>query len=132
MNHYTSGYVWGNHGEADTIEDGAVLTTKEDAKKIREAKRKMGFFAPAKFSISGKHPKTKKPIGRQSKASKWLYDYGPGIANIQNWLHARYPDVSLVVTENGWGDSSPSKAQAVNDLDRCNFYRGYIGNMSKN
>jgi len=132
MNHYTSGYVWGNHGEKDTVEDGAVVTTKADAHKIHEAQRDMGFYAPAKFSTSGKHPKTNKPIGRQSKASKWLYEFGPGIASIQNWLHARYPDVALLVTENGWGDSSASKTSAVNDLDRCNFYRGYIGNMSKN
>ena len=51
---------------------------------------------------------------------------------MQNWLHSRYPSVSFVVTENGWGNESSTATEDLNDIARCNYHRSYIGNMSKN
>jgi len=51
---------------------------------------------------------------------------------MQQFIQNRYPDVQIIVTENGWGDpDTPDDKQAmVVDIDRCNYYREYIGNMS--
>jgi len=39
--------------------------------------------------------------------------------------------MTLIVTENGWGDPNMTIAEgALNDTDRCNYYREYIGNVS--
>merc|ERR1712153_287632 len=58
--------------------------------------------------------------------------YPPGLALIQSWLHERYPVAKFVVTENGWGNASTSMAEDVEDIIRCNYYRGYIGGMATN
>jgi beta-glucosidase len=107
QNHYTTLYVWGAAQGAAT-----------------------GYMATANISQSGYHPVTKKPIGTPS-SNGWLFDYGPGIAKMQKWLHERYPVASFVVTENGWGNATTSEKEDQHDLIRCNYYRGYIGNMSK-
>jgi len=39
--------------------------------------------------------------------------------------------MKIVVTENGWGDPDNTiEGGALNDVDRCNYYREYIGNIS--
>jgi beta-glucosidase len=70
------------------------------------------------------------PIGTPS-SNGWLFNYGPGIGELMTWYNSRYPGLSFIVTENGWGN-----ATAVNlkddlmDYERCEYYRAYIGNMS--
>jgi len=108
QNHYTTQYVWASPYNAAA----------------------KGYTKNGNFSTSGIHPKSKKPIGLPS-SNGWLFDYPPGLAKNQEWLHARYPSMSIMVTENGWGNASTSEAEDVNDLVRCNYYRSYIGNMSK-
>jgi beta-glucosidase len=109
QNHYTTNFVWAAPGGGTAA----------------------GFMATANISNSGYHPVTKKPIGRPS-SNGWLFDYGPGIALLQSWLHKRYPTPSFVVTENGWGNATATEKEDVHDTIRCNYYRSYIGNMSKN
>jgi len=112
QNHYTTNFVW---DQSDSTSQTKNLAT--------------GYFATANFSNSGYNPKTGDPIGLPS-SNGWLFDYAPGIALIQSWLHDRYPGMAFIVTENGWGNASATQAQDMLDLDRCNFYRSYIGNMS--
>jgi len=39
--------------------------------------------------------------------------------------------MTIYVTENGWGDQNLTIEEgALNDIDRCNYYREYIGNVS--
>jgi beta-glucosidase len=111
QNHYTTNFVW----DRDPAKDPTTT----------------GIFASANFSNSGYHPVTKKPIGLPS-SNGWLYNYPPGLALIHNWLHRRYPSVSFIVTENGWGNATTSMEEDVKDLVRCNYYRDYVGNMSAN
>jgi beta-glucosidase len=50
---------------------------------------------------------------------------------MQKYIQDRYPDVQIIVTENGWGDPDVAdKESMIIDIDRCNYYREYIGNMS--
>ena len=70
------------------------------------------------------------PIGTPS-SNGWLYNYGPGIGELMNFYDNRYPGNTFIVTENGWGNASaPTQEEDVLDLERCSFYRDYIGNMS--
>merc|ERR1711907_770241 len=84
----------------------------------------------AAAETSGKHFETGEPIGTPS-SNGWLYNYGPGLGLLMNWYHERYPGSKFLVTENGWGNASATmEDEARSDLERCNFYRDYIGNMS--
>lgn len=108
QNHYTTTFTWGSAQPSSS-----------------------GYFGSANFSNSGYSPTTLKPIGKPS-SNGWLFSYPPGLALMQTWLHERYPAAKFVVTENGWGNASTSMAEDVNDLVRCNYYRGYVGGMATN
>jgi beta-glucosidase len=110
QNHYTTNFVWGPETSAPS---GG------------------GYYKTANFSNSGYNFNTKAPVGLPS-SNGWLFDYPPGLPLLQNWLHKRYPAAAFVVTENGWGNATTTAAEDTNDLIRCNYYRSYIGNMSKN
>jgi len=70
-------------------------------------------------------------IGPKSKANDWLYMTPFGIRKMQKFIHDRYANMTIVVTENGWGDPDLTIAEgALVDIDRCNYYREYIGNVS--
>lgn len=43
-------------------------------------------------------------IGPKSKANEWLYMTPFGIRKMQNFINKRYANMTLFVTENGWGD----------------------------
>jgi len=54
-----------------------------------------------------------------------------GIRKMQQFIHERYANMTIYVTENGWGDQNLTIEEgALNDIDRCNYYREYIGNVS--
>jgi len=70
-------------------------------------------------------------IGPKCKANEWLYSTPFGIRKMQNFIHKRYANMKIIVTENGWGDPNNTIEEgALNDIDRCNYYREYIGNIS--
>lgn len=75
-----------------------------------------------------------KPIGHKTPANEWLYKYPVGFRKYQKWISDRYSSgdqkMSIIVSENGWGDDDTTKDDNLHDLDRCNYYREYIGNMS--
>lgn len=74
------------------------------------------------------------PIGYKTPANGWLYSYPVGLRKYQKWISDRYSSkrqkMSIIVSENGWGDADINKTSNLVDLDRCNYYRQYIGNMS--
>jgi beta-glucosidase len=82
----------------------------------------------SKYSPDGK------PIGHKTPANEWLYKYPVGFRKYQKWISDRYSTddqkMSIIVSENGWGDDDMDKESNLVDLDRCNYYREYIGNMS--
>jgi beta-glucosidase len=89
-----------------------------------------GWNCDAAAETSGYNFDTGAAIGTPS-SNGWLYNYGPGLGHLMNWYHERYPGRKFLVTENGWGNASSTLEDEVrSDLERCNFYRDYIGNMS--
>jgi len=88
-----------------------------------------GWNCDAAAESSGFNFTSKEPIGTPS-SNGWLYNVGWGIRKLVAWYNARYPGLSFVVTENGWGNASSTVAKDVLDFERCNFYRDYIGNLS--
>jgi beta-glucosidase len=123
QNHYTTHYTWAPSNNAK-YGAGAGLVAG-------------GFFATADYASSGYDPRAGSgggppaPIGLPS-TNGWLFDFPPGLPRTQSWLHGRYPAARFVVTESGWGNAATSPAEDERDLVRCNYYRSYIGNMSKN
>lgn len=70
-------------------------------------------------------------IGPKSPANDWLYSYPVGFRRYLAWISERYRDIVIIVSENGWGQAdAEGKEELLNDIDRCNYYREYIGNMS--
>lgn len=106
MNHYTTLFV------RATEDDGC------------------GWSCDAAAETSGYNFETGAPVGTPS-SNGWLFNYGPGLGLLMNWYHERYPGSKFLVTENGWGNASATvEDEARSDLERCNFYHDYIGNMS--
>ena len=69
-------------------------------------------------------------IGPQAE-SPWLYVYPPGIRGLIKWVWKRY-GAPILVTENGMdrkGESSLSIADALQDTERVEYYRGYLDNV---
>jgi beta-glucosidase len=89
-----------------------------------------GWNCDAAAETSGYNFANGEAIGTPS-SNGWLYNYGPGLGLLMNWYNERYPGSKFLVTENGWGNASATVEDEVrSDLERCNFYRDYIGNMS--
>jgi beta-glucosidase/6-phospho-beta-glucosidase/beta-galactosidase len=89
-----------------------------------------GWNCDAAAETSGYNFTSGEPVGTPS-SNGWLFNYGPGLGNLMNWYHNRYPDSRFLVTENGWGNASTTmEDEARSDEVRCDFYRDYIGNMS--
>jgi len=88
-----------------------------------------GWACDAAASSSGYSFTTGAPIGTPS-SNGWLYNYGTGIKRLIEWYNGRYPGATFIVTENGWGNQSQTPAEDIADMERCNFYRDYIGNVS--
>lgn len=90
-----------------------------------------GWSCDAGAEASGYNWTSGEPVGKPS-SNGWLFNYGPGLGELVNWYHQRWPSLSFVITENGWGNaSSTMKLELeVDDLERCNFYRDYLGNLS--
>mmetsp|Transcript_29499 Transcript_29499/g.57843 ORF Transcript_29499/g.57843 Transcript_29499/m.57843 type:complete len:514 (-) Transcript_29499:143-1684(-) len=116
QNHYTSVYA---------------MHSKENRK------RKCGFHCDNEFAKLVK--KDGQLIGKNAKGISWLYSYPPGLRKFQQWLTKRYRSgdkgIAIIVSENGWGDvdygyNPATYAKEMFDVDRCNYYREYIGNMS--
>jgi beta-glucosidase len=67
------------------------------------------------------------PVG----ASDWLYIYPPGLRGAINWVWRRY-QLPVMVTENGLdrqGEDNMTLAEQLNDVERVDYYRGYISNV---
>merc|ERR1712151_1224618 len=49
-----------------------------------------------------------------------------------NWYHNRWPGLSFIITENGWGNATSTMELELmqDDLERCNYYRYYLGTLS--
>lgn len=107
MNHYTTTFVKAN---PDTT--------------------KCGWDCDQMASTSGYNFTSKEPIGTPS-SNGWLFNYGPGLGKLMSWYNDRYPGLSFVVTENGWGNATQADiSDELDDEERCSYYRDYIGNMS--
>jgi len=89
-----------------------------------------GWNCDAAAETSGYNFTSQEPVGTPS-SNGWLFNYGPGLGHLMNWLHMRYPGSKFLVTENGWGNASTTlEEEAQSDEVRCDYYRDYIGNMS--
>lgn len=131
QNMYTSAYAWAT---------GSNVGPQSDCPSPR-APWRSASEEPADFtsdSAAGKsaiNPITKEPIGALAPGSSWLHFTPFGLPKLQRWIAGRYlddiPGLKIVVTENGWGGAYPTKERAVDDLQRCEYFRQYIGNMSK-
>jgi len=113
--------------------DGHFFMNSYTTNFARAAKRPAdcGFSCDAGVETSGVNWVTGKPVGTPS-SNGWLFNYGPGLGHLVNWYHERYPGSSFVITENGWGNASSTMTAEMeaDDLERCNYYRDYIGNLS--
>ena len=88
------------------------------------------FACDPKGDVSGYNFTDGTPIGTPS-TNGWLYNYGAGIRHLLNWHHIRYPKRTFIITENGWGNASQASLHLeLNDLERCNYYRDYISNVT--
>jgi len=66
--------------------------------------------------------------------SSWLYVVPWGIYKMINWINNRYDSPPIYVTENGVdvpGENDMPLQQVLNDTFRTNFYKEYIGNVTK-
>merc|ERR1712039_383083 len=92
-----------------------------------------GFPCDAVAATSGYNWTSHAAIGTPS-SNGWLFNYGPGLGELVNWYHNRYSGRRFVITENGWGNASQTLVNGVDseldDTERCNFYRDYLGNLS--
>merc|ERR1719298_192231 len=76
--------------------------------------------------------KDEEPIGYKTPANEWLYKYPVGLRKYQKWITDRYTNssgndtgkqISIIVTENGWGEPDLDKDTNLYDIDRCTYYR---------
>eukprot|EP00929_Paragymnodinium_shiwhaense_P099066 TRINITY_DN6062_c0_g1_i6.p1 TRINITY_DN6062_c0_g1~~TRINITY_DN6062_c0_g1_i6.p1 ORF type:complete len:563 (+),score=116.08 TRINITY_DN6062_c0_g1_i6:84-1691(+) len=90
-----------------------------------------GFGCDAEADLSGYDFTTKAAIGTPS-TNGWLFNYGPGLGELVNFYNNRWPGLSYIITENGWGSATKSEEEEMtkDDLERCNYYRDYLGNLS--
>jgi beta-glucosidase len=113
--------------------DGHFFMNSYTASFVRNAANAgaCGWSCDSGADTSGRNFTSGAPIGTPS-SNGWLFNYGPGLGELANWYSKRYPGVSFVVTENGWGNASSTMEaeMEVDDLERCSFYRDYIGNLS--
>lgn len=87
-------------------------------------------FCDQNVWTSGYDFSSDKPIGTPS-SNGWLFNYGPGLGELVAWYNQRYKGLTYVITENGWGNATQShEAENVLDMERCLYYRDYIGNLS--
>lgn len=125
QNFYTSGYVWAT---SDVVSADCAQPNAD----WREAATTPGYGTDGRYKGDSKNPLTGASIGALAPGSAWLYFTPVGFPKMQRWLNHRYQalNLSFIVTENGWGGSYATKDQAVNDIQRCEYYKQYIGNMS--
>jgi beta-glucosidase len=129
QNMYTASYAWaqGSGVGSDCPSPQAPWRAASQAA--------ADFTTDASASKSATNPITKKEIGALAPGSSWLHFVPTGLPKLQRWIAARYkadiPSLKLVVTENGWGGAYADKQQAVDDVQRCEYYRQYLGNMSQ-
>jgi len=113
--------------------DGHFFVNSYSANFARQATRadECGWSCDSEAETSGYNFSSGAAIGTPS-SNGWLFNYGPGLGEIVNWYSKRYRGVTFVITENGWGNaSSTMEAEMdVDDLERCNYYRDNIGNLS--
>jgi beta-glucosidase len=89
-----------------------------------------GWACDAAAETSGRNFTSGQPMGTPSSIG-WLFNHGAGLGAVVAWYHARYPSSTFLVTENGWGNASTSaEERSLNDFERCNFLRDYVGNLS--
>lgn len=74
-------------------------------------------------------------LGAVSSVDAWITSYGLGLRKILRWISRRYrsedgQEIKIFVTANGWPDKDEGADKSVVDLDRCNFFREHLGNMS--
>ncbi|MBC2601754.1 GH1 family beta-glucosidase [Puniceicoccus vermicola] len=63
------------------------------------------------------------------KTSMGWYVVPWGFRNLLNWIHKRYGDYPIYVTENGCSVAANSREEAVDDQFRANFLQGYTDAM---
>eukprot|EP00929_Paragymnodinium_shiwhaense_P066525 TRINITY_DN3337_c0_g1_i1.p1 TRINITY_DN3337_c0_g1~~TRINITY_DN3337_c0_g1_i1.p1 ORF type:complete len:558 (+),score=94.29 TRINITY_DN3337_c0_g1_i1:75-1676(+) len=90
-----------------------------------------GWACDVAAEVSGYNFASGAAIGKPS-SNGWLYNYGPGLGELVNWYNNRWPGMTYIITENGWGSATKSEHEemTIDDLERCNFYRDYLGNLS--
>jgi len=96
-----------------------------------------GYNCDGAYNTTQRRLDSNIPIGPQSPANTWLYSHGVGFRQYQKWISDRYRNpqtnksVSIIVTENGWGEpDSFGQATNLQDVRRCNYVREHVGNMS--
>jgi beta-glucosidase len=113
--------------------DGHFFVNSYSANFARQATQAddCGWSCDAEAEASGYNFSSGVAIGTPS-SNGWLFNYGPGLGEVVNWYSKRYRGSSFVITENGWGNASTTmqNEMEVDDLERCNYYRDNIGNLS--
>jgi beta-glucosidase len=129
QNMYTASYAWA------TGSDVGPDCPSPDAAWRAASEGPADFGSDSAAGKDATNPITQELIGPLAPGSGWLHFTPTGLPLLQRWIAGRYSadiaNLSLVVTENGWGGAYPTKHDAVNDVQRCEYYRQYIGNMSK-
>ncbi|KAJ3277093.1 choline dehydrogenase 7 [Terramyces sp. JEL0728] len=79
------------------------------------------------------YQKNGQPIGAHAE-SPWLYDVPWGFGELLKYAQTKYNDPLIIVTENGWsvkGENQMALTDAVSDLSRVQYYKGYIDSMNQ-
>jgi len=134
MNHYTTYYVraepdagCGYECDAQAETSGYVESAAAAAAATTTTTNptRSAHLASLRYSWA-----TGEPIGTPS-SNMWLFNYGAGIGELVRWYDNRWPNMTFMVTENGWGNlTAPTVQEDVQDFERCSYYRDYIGNLS--
>jgi len=121
------------HGEVMLVKgthDGNFFMNSYTTNFVRAAKNVgCGWGCDSAAETSGYNWTSGAAVGTPS-SNGWLFNYGPGLGELVKWYNTRYPGLGYAITENGWGNASTTMSNEINDIERCYYYRDYIGNLS--
>jgi beta-glucosidase len=111
-----------------------LLVNSYTARFVRAVKDEgCGWNCDPAAEASGYDFVTGEPVGKEANLAgdrQWLFSYGPSLGRLLSWYQNRYKGFRFIVTESGWGGLDASMKDALNDFDRCNYYRDILGNLS--
>lgn len=69
--------------------------------------------------------------GLEQAQSAWLYAAGWGVRKLLNWIHNRYGELDIYITEGGWSIEADSAQEAQADIERAYYYANYTSEILK-